>query len=121
MPNRREKMDSIPVVARLACLTSLAVLAWHLVIPEKGESFIRRLFWWPLAALVIVPLGAELASAVALAFDEPLRLAPFSWVDRPLYAAQVITACAVVGGGWSYGVACLSAALLSRVARAKCA
>lgn len=105
-------MNLTLVAANLAGLVPLAVFAWFLVLPRKGESFFSRIFWWPLAAVVIVPLGGFLAAAVGLAFDEPLRLATFSWVDRPLFAIQVIAACAVVGAGWSYGVAFLVAKLL---------
>lgn len=105
-------MDSTSIAANLAGLVPLAVLAWFLVLPRKFESIFSRIFLWPLAAVVIVPLGGYLAAAVGLAFEEPLRLAPFSWVDRPLFAIKVITACAVVGAGWSYCVALLVAKLL---------
>jgi len=111
---RGKSMDTSAVAANLAGLAPLSVLAWFLVLPRKGESRLSRIGWWPLAAVVIVPLGGFLAAAVGLAFDEPLRLAPFSWIDRPLFAIKVITACAVVGAGWSYGMACLLAKVLHR-------
>lgn len=107
-------MDTSAVAANLLGLAPLSVLAWFLVLPRNGESRLSRIGWWPLAVIVIVPLGGFLTAAVSLAFGEPLRLAPFSWIDRPLFAIKVITACGVVGAGWSYGVACLVAKVLHR-------
>lgn len=106
-------MNATSVVMNLVGLVPLAVLAWFLVLPVKGAVY-RRLVWWPLAVIVFVPLGGYLAAVVGVAFDEPLRLAPFSWVDRPFFAAKVIAVCAVVGSGFSFGVACLAAKWLHR-------
>lgn len=107
-------MNASSVFMNLATLVPLAVLSWFLVLPAKGPAY-RRLVWWPVAAVVIVPLGGYLGAAVGVAFDEPLQLAPFSWVERPFFAARVIATCAVVGGGFSFGVACLVAKQLHRM------
>lgn len=106
-------MDAASVFLNLAWLVPLSVFAWFLVLPGDGPAY-RCLVWWPAAAVVIVTLGAYIGAAVAIAFDETLRLAPISWVERPLFAAQAIVACAVIGGGWSYGAACFVAKLLRR-------
>lgn len=102
------------VFLNLAALVPLSVLAWFLVLPVNGAARSRWVLW-PLAAIVIVPLGAYLGAAVGIAFGEPLQLAPFSWVDQPFFAARVIVVCAVVGGGFSFGVATLVAKSLQRM------
>ncbi|APP78119.1 hypothetical protein BJD12_22555 (plasmid) [Xanthomonas vesicatoria ATCC 35937] len=107
-------MDATSVFMHLATLAPLGVLVWFLVLPTNG-AFYSRVVCWPRAAVVFVPLGGYIGATVGVAFDEPLRLAPFSWVERPLFAAKVYATCAVVGGGWSYGVACLVAKLLHRL------
>lgn len=107
-------MYSTSVAVNLAGLIPLSVLAWLLVLPRKDEGVFARIFWWPLAAVVMVSLGGFLGAAVGSAFDEPLSLAPFSWVERPLFAFKVISVCAFVGAGWSYGLACIAARILTR-------
>lgn len=106
-------MNTTSVLMNLAGLAPLSVLAWFLVLPSNGPVY-RRAVWWPIAAVVIVPLGGYLGVAVAAAFNEQLMLPAFSWVERPIFAAQAVVTCAVIGGGWSYGVACLVAKVLRR-------
>lgn len=106
-------MDATSVIVNLAGLVPLAVTAWFLVLPCSGSVY-RRLIWWPVAAIAFVALGGYLGAAVGAAFDESLRLAAFSWIERPLFAAKVIATCALVGRGFSFGVACLVARVLHR-------
>lgn len=104
-------MNTPSVLMHLAGLVPLSVLAWFLVLPSSGPVY-RRAAWWPIAAVVFVPLGAGLGVAVAAAFNEPLMLPAISWIEQPVFAAQAVVTCAVIGGGWSYGMACVVAKVL---------
>lgn len=107
-------MDQLTVLMNLALLIPMSVVGWYLVLPQPGKSVIPAIAWWVPFSIVVVSLGGFLAAFVASAFGETLVLAPFSWVERPLFAVQVITACACLGGVWSYGLACIVGRALSR-------
>lgn len=107
-------MNTMAVSYNLALLVPLSCLLWWLVLPRAGSRAVPVVLWLVPLAICTVPLGGFLAAMVALSFGEHLALAPFSWVDRPLFAAKVILACGLVGGFFSYGVTQLALALARR-------
>ena len=99
-------MNSSSVLLNLPLLVLFSCLLWWFVLPKSNQTkrTVPQVFLVILLITTIVPLGGFLSAMVALAFDEHLMLAPFSWVERPIFAAKVILACGVVGGFFSYGV-----------------
>lgn len=104
-------MDTTTVILNLAMLVPAATICWYLVLRLKCDPLFLILILLPLFPVVSVSLGANLGAAVALVFGEQLplassawmQLAPFYWVERPLYALQVVGICGLVGAFFSYG------------------
>lgn len=107
-------MDQLTVILNLAMLVPMSIMGWYLVLPQPGKSNMASFAWCVPFSIVIVSLGAYLTAFVASTFGAPLHIPSFSWVERPLFALQVITAFACLGGVWSYGLACIVGRLLSK-------
>ncbi|MCS4309480.1 hypothetical protein M2404_003852 [Rheinheimera pacifica] len=108
-------MNTLIVMKNLVLLLPISIILWFLVLSNARYRLLPRFVYIPFLLIITVPLGGYLGAAVAAAFGENLDLAPFSWVEQPLFAAQVIGTCFLVGGSSSYGLSCFAARMLSKL------
>lgn len=94
-------MNAYTVFMNLLWLIPATVCFWYLA---SSPSLFPSIFGWIQLAICVVPLGCFLAASVGFAYGEPLKLAAFNWVGRPIYAAGVFASAAFIGGFFSYGI-----------------